>query len=50
MNPTRNVKYIEVAQDIFDSLCEKRFDELVSEVQAEYKKLKNKLMHIQHVG
>lgn len=34
MNPTKNVRYIEVENDIFEQLCEYEYDKKVQLVQA----------------
>lgn len=43
MNPTKNVKYIEVEKDIFDVLVEHKYDEKVSQIQNRYQKLEKEL-------
>lgn len=36
MNPTKNVRYIEIENDIFEQLCEYEYDEKIREIQKNY--------------
>ena len=39
MNPTKNVRYIEIENDIFEQLCEYEYDEKIHEIQKNYELL-----------
>lgn len=43
MNPTKNVKYIEVKEELFTQLCEGKFDEKVVQLQNRYRELEKDL-------
>lgn len=43
MNPTKNVRYIEVEKDIFEQLCESKYDDKVRKVQEKYAALKQEV-------
>ena len=43
MNPTKNVRYIEVEKDIFERLYDFKLDEKVLQIQAKFQQLENEV-------
>ena len=43
MNPTKNIKYIEIGSDIFEYLCDIKYSQYIIKLQEEIKQLKEKV-------
>lgn len=43
MNPTKNVSVIEIDNQIFERLCDTKMDDMILEIQSQYRELEEKV-------